>query len=96
MGTSGQKLFLLKTLKSFFFFLEGRAKSIRKDYRRETWFDLAANVLSWFCGVRSEERDLVSWDDLDRDAEYSESLNLPDLTGWELSIYANEEKKGPK
>ena len=93
-GNIRPKIIFAQDAEKFFLFLEGRAKSIRKDYRRETWFDLAANVLSWFCGVRSEKRDLVSWDNLDRDAEYSESLNLPDLTGWELSIYANEEKKG--
>ena len=59
-GNIRSKIIFAQDAEKFFLFLEGRAKSIRKDYRRETWFDLAANVLSWFCGVRSEERDLVS------------------------------------
>ena len=56
------------------------------------WRDIAANVLTWFCGLRTDEKDRTSWEDLNRDVTYARQHNLADSTGWELSVYATEEK----
>ena len=86
------KIKLAPVVKEFFHFLEDKANTTRCDHREGMWRDIAANVLTWFCGLRTEEKDRTSWEDLNRDVTYAQQHNLADSTGWELSVYATEEK----
>ena len=86
------KIKLAPVVKEFFHFLEDKANTTRCDHREGMWRDIAANVLMWFCGLRSEEKDRTSWEEFDRSVRYADHHNATDASGWELSVYATKER----